>query len=280
MDLGIVLVSVSGLVHAVWNLFAKRSINKVVFLWLFQGVAVIAYLPWALLALRHHVVPPAGWLLLLGTTAVHGLYVMLLARTYRLGDLSQVYPLMRGMSPLLVPLIGVTLLGDSLTPWGWLGVSTILAGILLLGRWKRRDTTSLDRAATFTALAVGLTVVGYTSLDKVTLHDIPAVTLNNASNLGNWLALSWGAVRSRAIRTEWHLHRKAILASGLLSPASYLLFLPALTTLPLARVAPLREISTVFGMILGVVVLKERPGWIRLVGAGLIALGVAAVAVG
>ena len=122
-SIAIFLVVTSGLLHAVWNLFTKQSLNKAVFLWLIQWVAVLLYLPFALTAIWHHHIPFVGWLLLTVTVTLHGIYVVLLSQTYNAGDLSQVYPLMRGVSPLLVPLIGVFVLGEQMSILGWIGVA-------------------------------------------------------------------------------------------------------------------------------------------------------------
>lgn len=282
-SLAIFLVIMSGLLHAVWNLLAKRSVNPVVFLWSFQWVAVVVYLPWALAAIGGHPVPMRGWMLLALTAAVHGTYVLLLANTYSLGDLSQVYPLMRGVSPILVPVLGVALLGERLSPPGWLGVGAVIAGIGMLGDWRRPLSppggTRLAPKATWLALGVGLSIAAYTTLDKVTLHDVPAVALNDGSNLGNLIALSWWAIRSRAIKIEWATHWKTIIMGGIISPGGYLLFLTALHMAPVARLAPIREIGTVFATILGIVVLKETQGRRRIVASGLIALGVMVLAI-
>lgn len=272
----IFLVVMSGLLHAVWNLFAKQSLNKVVFLWSFQWVAVFVFLPWALSAIWRHYIPLRGWLFLTVTAVLHGVYVMLLPRTYNAGDLSQVYPLMRGVSPLLVPVIGVYILGERLSVLGWLGVAGVVIGIWILGNWRtgRSSAPQLAPKATWLALAVGLSITAYTTFDKITLHFVPAVTLNDASNLGNLIALSWLAIRSGAIQTEWKANWKTIVLGGIISPGGYLLFLLALHILPVAQLAPMREVGTVFGTILGIVVLKEAQGRRRITAAGLIIAGV------
>lgn len=128
---------------------------------------------------------------------------------------------MRGVSPLLVPILRMTLLGERIWGIGDFGIVGIVTGIGLLGdwRWRRRPERSpLAPHATEIALAVGLAITSYTVLDKVTLQYIPAVTLNDASNFGNLLALSWGAARSGAIRTEWTRHWRTIIVGGILSP--------------------------------------------------------------
>lgn len=76
------------------------------------------------------------------------------------------------------------------------------------------------------------------------------------------------------IRTEWTRHWRTIIVGGILSPGAYLLFLLALRMAPVAQMAPMREIGTVFGTMLGIGVLKERHGPRRLAAAGLIAAGV------
>lgn len=106
------------------------------FLWSFQWVAVIVYLPLAITAILHQHTPVKGWVLLVITATLHGIYVILLSQTYTGGDLSQVYPLMRGVSPLLVPLIGVFFLSERLSGLGWLDVACIVIGIWILGEWR------------------------------------------------------------------------------------------------------------------------------------------------
>jgi uncharacterized membrane protein len=281
-SLAIFLVIMSGLLHAVWNLLAKRSFNQVVFLWSFQWVAVVVYLPWALSAIGRHPVPMKGWMLLGLTAAVHGTYVLLLANTYSRGDLSQVYPLMRGVSPILVPVLGVALLGERLSAPGWLGVGAVIAGIGMLGEWRRPMASRGPRPlsqATWLALGVGLSIAAYTTLDKVTLHYVPAVALNDGSNLGNLITLSWWALRSRVIQMEWAAHWKTIIMGGIISPGGYLLFLMALQMAPVARLAPIREIGTVFATVLGIVVLKEAQGRRRMVASGMITVGVVLLAI-
>ena len=276
-SLAIFLVIMSGLLHAVWNLLAKRSFTHVVFLWSFQWVAVVVYLPWALVAIGRHPITMRGWMLCALTAAVHGTYVLLLANAYSLGDLSQVYPLMRGVSPILVPVLGVALLGERLSAPGWLGVSAVIAGIGMLGEWRRPLASSNPKPmsqATWLALGVGLSIAAYTTLDKVTLHYVPAVALNDGSNLGNLITLSWWAIRSRVIKIEWAAHWKTIIIGGIISPGGYLLFLTALRMAPAARLAPIREIGTVFATVLGIVVLKEAQGRRRMAASGIIAIGV------
>jgi uncharacterized membrane protein len=271
-----VFVTLSGMLHAVWNLFAKRTGHSLIFLWSVQWVAVVAFLPWVWVAMAHQAIPMRGWVFLDMTATLHGFYVVLLARTYAAGDLSQVYPLMRGVSPPLVPILGMMLLGERMSGIAGLGIVGTVTGIGLLGdrRWRRRPERSpLALHVTEIAMAVGLAITSYTVLDKVTLQYILPVTLNDASNFGNLLALSWAAARSGAIRTEWTRHWRTIIVGGILLPSTYLLFLLALRMDPVAQMAPMRESGTVFDTMLGIGVLKERHGPRRLEAAGVMTMG-------
>lgn len=277
MIAAISLVIASGGLHAVWSLFAKRSGSPMIFLWLLQWIGAATFLPWALWAWSHHPISQTGWLLLLATTALHGVYVILLSWTYVLGDLSQVYPLMRGTSPLVVPVLATLVLGEHLTVLGWMGVGGIVLGIALLGRRPaRRASTDQTprRHAPWFALGVGLCIAAYTTVDKLTLHYVPAVTLNDATNIGNLLTLAWPVLHTRAVAAEWAQHWRSIALGGLISPTGYLLFLLALQRAPVAQIAPMREVGIVIGTILGITVLNEPQGWRRLSAATLVTCGI------
>lgn len=275
------LVLLSGFVHAVWNVFAKRSGNKAVFLWWCQWAAIAVFFPFAMRELATlEPVSPQGWLLAAASMALHGVYVLLLAKTYTAGDLSQAYPIMRGTSPLLVPLLGVALLQERL-PWtGWCGVALIVGGILLTGDW-RAIKGAPRKAANRTlplAMAVGVMIAGYTVVDKLALGHLPAVTLNWASNVGNLLALSAIALRSGVMAKEWRLNWPTIVLGGLLAPGGYVLFLKALELAPVSHLAPMREIGTVFGALLGIFWLKEKRGPSRIAASALITCGIVLLA--
>lgn len=254
----LLLVGLSGLIHSIWNLFTKKSRNKVVFLWFCQWAAIFIFLPFTIKELQqfHHPIQYIGLAFLVLSVVLHGAYVVLLAKTYSIGDISQVYPIMRGTGPLLVPLVGVFLLGEHLSNVGWLGVASILLGICIIG-YKRESPTLLASKTVGFAFGVGIMISGYTVVDKVVLQYIPPLTLNAATNIGNLIALSWAALASGDIRKEWMINWKTIILGGIMAPGGYILFLEALRILPVAQIAPMREIGIVFGTFLGVFLLKE-----------------------
>ncbi|EFM10603.1 protein of unknown function DUF6 transmembrane [Paenibacillus curdlanolyticus YK9] len=273
------LVISSGFLHSIWNLYTKRSMNKTVFLWFTQLAALLIFLPWTIMAWPSNAISSTCWWLIAASLLLHALYIQLLAAVYSIGDLSQVYPIMRGTSPLLVPLLGVTLLHESLTAVGWLGVIIIVGGIASVSNLSLRSHGFTSLKTPLLALAVGICIAAYIVIDKLVLSEVPAVVLNESTNAGNLLVLSWAAFRSRGMTQELRSNWAIILLGGLLAPAGYLLFLFALKLAPVAQLAPIREIGTVFGTIMGIFILREQQGARRLfasmaITAGIIVLGV------
>ena len=272
--IAIMLVLGSGFLHSVWNMYTKKSLNKNVFLWFCQLVAAIVFLPWAIMEWSGSELSGTGAWIILASMLLHGLYVVLLAAAYSVGDLSQVYPIMRGTSPLLVPLLGVTLLNEKLSLVGWLGVISIVLGIALLSDIKFKRNERSSSKAPLLALAVGVCIAGYIVVDKIALGHASPVVLNEATNLGNLLVLSWAAFRSGDMRTEWRTNGKIMLFGGVIAPGGYLLFLFALSLAPVAQLAPMREIGTVFGTLMGVFILREQQGARRVLTSLLITIGI------
>lgn len=205
---------------------------------------------------------------------LHGVYVLLLAKAYSIGDMSQVYPVMRGTSPLLVAIIGVLLLSEHLKLIGWIGIISIVVGIFLIGDIKTRGHWSISNKAIILAFMVGIMITSYTVIDKVTLQYIPAFTLNLATNIGNLLALTYITIRSKAIKHEWRMNWSTIILGGILAPGGYILFLKALEMMPVSQLAPMREIGTVFGTLMGIFILQEPQGRNRIIASILITIGI------
>ena len=83
-----------------------------------------------------------------GGAAVRAAYFAALGAAYARGDLSLVYPLARGIAPLLVPPLAVLLLGERPSPVGWPGIATIGLGLYVLhlpGFGRRRARGALPR---------------------------------------------------------------------------------------------------------------------------------------
>ncbi|MET3937403.1 drug/metabolite transporter (DMT)-like permease [Paenibacillus sp. PvP094] len=264
MILPIFLVLASGMAHAVWSMFTKRSLNKSVFLWSIMMIPTVILLPVLIVELLREPLTMPAYALLVLSMALQALYSWLLSQTYELGDLSQIYPIMRGTSTLLVPLIGVFFLGETLSSFGWIGIACMLGGFLVLSGVGGKDVKQGSRKQglkpVLMALCVGLCTTSYVFVDKLNLQHISPLSLLEVTNIGFVAGLTPALLASRQLRQEWKVNRSTIMLGALLNPGSYLLFLFALEQAPMARLGPLREVGTVFAAFLGILLLKEQQG--------------------
>jgi drug/metabolite transporter (DMT)-like permease len=82
-------------------------------------------------------------------------------------------------------------------------------------------------------------------------------------------------LRRAEVAREWREHRLNAFCVGLLSPASYVLVLTAMTFTPVSYVAPAREVSIIIGAFFGVKLLNEADARRRIVAAAVMAAGIA-----
>ena len=128
------LVVLAGLIHASWNIAAKKAGGDVRFA-AFTGL--VTMLVWAPVGiwLGLDQVPGWGlleWLLVVASAALHCLYFIALLRGYRKADLTVVYPLARGSGPLLSSLVAILFLGEQLSALGAFGIAGVVGGVFLI----------------------------------------------------------------------------------------------------------------------------------------------------
>lgn len=244
---------------------------------------------------------PAGWLVavrglslglvewgsILGSMLLHTAYFTLLQRGYATGDLSVVYPIARGVGPVLAIAGGVVLLGEepSLRALaGGLLVCTGVVGLGLLGRARPRVTGGVraSRAIVYAALT-GVMIACYSVWDAYAVDGlgISPVLFAWMGMVGRFILLAPFAWHRRAgLRELWNRQRRAVVAVGTLAPVAYLCVLVAFTLAPVSYVAPARELSIVLGTALGAKLLGEAQGAARVAAAVTVLAGVGLLAIG
>jgi drug/metabolite transporter (DMT)-like permease len=286
--LALALVLASALIHATWNLLAKRAGSAgggAGFVWLANALAVLCYAPpAAAIALFQR--PRLGLgegLVIAGSAALQLGYFLLLQRAYRAGDLSLVYPLARGSGPVLATGGAVLLLGERPTVVALAGALLIAAGVVMLIGDPRRLRHTAAAPAAAAALLTGAFIAGYTLWDRyaVAVLLIPPLLMHWATLAGMTVLLAPLALRRwKVVRAAWDVHGRAALLVGLLSPLSYIMVLTALSFTPVSYVAPAREIGILIGTLMGARLLDEGEAKRRLAAAAAMVLGVIALALG
>jgi drug/metabolite transporter (DMT)-like permease len=268
-------VLAAAITHATWNAIAHGIRDQTLAFGLIGAGGIIVAIPLVIVVAA----PRAdSWPYLLGSVAIHVFYNLLLMRCYRYGEFGQVYPLARGISPLVVTILAAVFVGEHLALPQLAGVAVVSGGLAALFFAGRRP----GRAALLAAIGTGLTIAAYTTVDGV------GVRLS-ASPVGyiGWLMLlqslcvpAFALVRRRDVLAKQPPRILLTgLAAGALSVLAYGLVLWAQTRGALAPIAALRETSVIFGAIIGTLVFHEPFGRSRiaatvLVGAGILLLNV------
>jgi drug/metabolite transporter (DMT)-like permease len=276
----LLLVLAAAFAHAAWNLFAKTAEGGTVFVWLAAVAGVVLYLPPLVVAL---VVAPGtlgatalGFIVVSG--ALHSLYFVLLQRGYRDGDLSLVYPLARGTGPLLSTAAAIAFFAERPSPLALAGAALIIAAVFSLVGGQRGGS-----GAVVFGLLTGVSIAAYTLWDKqaVDANSLSPIVYFWGIGLTDALLLTpWALSHRDRIAHSWRTSRRQVLGVGAFSPLAYILVLYALARAPVSYVAPAREVSILIATALGTTVLAEGDVTRRLVAAGGIVLGIAALAIG
>jgi len=261
--------------HALWNALLKSSAGEP----LLDTALIVAGSSVVALAVLPFVDVPASaaWTFIALSSVIHFAYYITLAGAYRRGDLSFAYPLMRGVAPLIVTVLGVLFLGEHPTGQMLAGIALISLGIIGIA-WFASGRHS--PAAAGWALANAAIIGVYTLVDGagVRASGTPAgyvtwlIFLEGLPFLA-WLYWRRGPAAARYVALRW----RRGLAGGAASLAAYGIVLWAMTQAPVAVVAALREVSVLFAALIGALALKEGLGWRRMAGAATVVAGVAAL---
>lgn len=273
----LLLVLLGALLHASWNALVKSGADKALDATLIAAGAAACSIPFLpFLPLPGSVALP----FLVISAILQFAYFRLVASAYTVGDIGLVYPIMRGVAPLIVAASSNFFLGETLSLAAITGIAIISAGILTLAFEARHG----GRHPILLALINAVVIAGYTFVDGVgaRLSTSPISYTLWMSLLPPVLLFGWAlhqrgwAPVARHVRSNWWRG----LAGGGGSILSYGLALWAMTKAPVAVVAALRETSILFALIISVIILKERASVWRYVAGAVIALGVLTMRLG
>ncbi|MFP3991916.1 DMT family transporter [Streptomyces sp. E11-3] len=268
-------VVLAAVTHASWNAIAHHLKDRLLaFTLLTGGGALIG----AVMACFVPLPAAEAWPYLLISAAIHVAYIVLLMRSFNLGEFGQMYPIARGTAPLVVTVAAAVFVGERIDGWQLAGVAVACAGLVGLALWGIRGSGRPPHWPALTAaLATGLAIAAYTVVDGVGVRA-------SGSSLAYiaWLMVLEGLAipayalyrHGRRLPTLLRPYAARGLFGAALSVAAYGLVLWAQTRAPLAPVAALRESSIIAGAAIGALFFKERFGAPRIAAAALMVLGI------
>ena len=306
----VAIVLVAALAHASWNALVKSDDDRLATLGAVNAVRFLLCVP---IVLALPLPARASWPFLLASAILHVGYYTFLISAYRYGDLSKIYPLARGLSPLLVAAGAFAIAGERLSPIALAGVAIACAGIASVSfggggtqaggavtpvRGDRERTKPMpgtgdgaatahdvirarnDRRGLVFAAGTALFIAAYTVTDAM-----GARLSGDAVSYVAWLAILDGlpmliaAAVLRRTALAHHLAARKLKSAvgGALQLTAYGLVVWALALAPMAAVSALRETGVLFAAIIGVKLLGEPLGTRRITAAALVAAGIAMI---
>lgn len=267
------LVILSAIAHATWNALMKSAGDRMLtmaalrFTGLGIGLCALPFVDWP---------APESWKWLGLTAAVQFSYYVLLVRSYGAGDMSVVYPLARGLAPVLTTIAAALAIGETLNAGQTVAVGLISLGIMVLalGAGAKREAVLL-------ALATGVSVAAYSFFGGLGVRTAGTVLgfqacleiVTGAGTVG-YVA----AVRRADLMTYARKHGGLGVLAGVISVVGFLAYLAAAQSLPLGPVTALRETSVIFGAVIGTLLLHEGFGLRRLTASAMVVAGITLLA--
>jgi drug/metabolite transporter (DMT)-like permease len=287
-SLAIILVLSAAFVHAFWNLLAKKAGGGVVFIWLFASLSSAIYAPISLyiLWMSRPQIGLIGLAFIFVSALLHLLYFFVLQRGYSKGDLSLVYPLARGTGPMLSACAAMVFFGERPGVMAVAGAIFVILSVFYLSGGTRIFETKTETTAGWAiryGFLCGVVIASYTLWDKhaVAALMVPPVILDWASSITRMLVLGPYAIkRWEKVKKQWRINKKLAVGVAVFNPLSYILVLTALVFTPVSYVAPAREISILFGTLMGTQILSEGHSMRRIISACIMILGVIGLAIG
>ena len=258
------LALAAAVIHALWNVLLARARDVQAATAVALIVAEVVSLPLTIAVWRvdRAVIP-----FLIAGGALQLLYFVLLARGYRLAELTVVYPIARGTAPVIVLLIGALALGRSSSARQVLGVILVAAGVLLVRGARRGPGVPYG-------LLIACTIAGYTLVDKSGVRHAGAIPYLELEMLVPAVLYATAVARGKgigALRNAWGWQS---VVAGIASFGAYGLVLLALQRAPAAPVAAVRETSVVIAALLARRLLHEAVGLPRIAGSVAVAGGI------
>lgn len=248
----------SAFLHALWNSLLKSGADKQAIM----TAIVMWHVPCAIVGMSFAPMPDLASVpyILIGAV-FHVAYQIFLLNAYKFGDLSQVYPVARGVAPMIVAVVSIAVLGVALRGIDIMAIVLITTGLMSLAL-LRKDTGARNPKAVALALATGAMIASYSLVDGMgarvagtSLGYYGWLTILNAVFM---LIYTARAPKAAQVALRGVMLKPVAIVGGAASYLAYSVVTWAFTQAPIALVTALRETSIIFALLLGVFVLNEK----------------------
>jgi drug/metabolite transporter (DMT)-like permease len=226
---------------------------------------------------------PQTWMFLALSLPAHWLYQTALVRAMSRGELSLVFPIMRGAAPLLTALAAALVLGEQLSAVALAGlaVASLATAVFALPERDFGGSLGVRNSAVLWALATGAGIAIYNVIDA---QGVRAALETNGTQWSfilwlfalDWIGITTIMILTRGLQEFIASARRALplgVGAGICSTLSFSMALYGFSVAPVAYMSAMRETAVVFAAIMGWWFLHEGFGARRTLAAIILAAG-------
>ena len=266
------LIFFAAFLHALWNIIIKSLNNSLV------GVAVKVFFQSIIFFPIIFFVPlPEGitWFYLICSLLLHSLYFILLGIMYNKEDLTFIYPVARGCAPIFVTILALIFFKDTIPFFGIVGILITCLALILIS--INNFNTKIDFKTIGISIFIAFIISIYTFSDGAGVRSV-----NNSLTfivwnffLGGWISIGYVYLIDKESLFKLKIKELLlILCATIISFSAYAIIIWSMKYEPFGFVASMRESSIIFASLVGLVLLREKIGYIRIISGILFFIGV------
>ena len=259
--------------HAIWNIIIKSLNNSLVAIAVKVFFQSIIFFP-----VIFFVPTPEGitWFYLIASALLHSLYFILLGVMYNREDLTFIYPIARGCAPVFVTILSFIFLVDVIPLLGVVGILIVSFALMLisLNNFKTKIDIKIIGISVFIAFIISI----YTFTDGVGVRSVENSSTFIVWNFffGGWVSIGYVYLTNKQALFSLKIKDLFLITCAtIISFSAYAIIIWSMKYEPIGFVSSMRESSIIFASIIGLLILKEKISFIRIISSIMFFLGVA-----
>ena len=266
------LIFFAAFLHALWNIIIKSLNNSLV------GVAYKVFFQSIIFTPIIFFVPlPEGitWFYLSCSFLLHSLYFILLGIMYNREDLTFIYPVARGCAPIFVTIFSLIFLQEIIPFFGIIGILIASLALVLISVSNFNNKINYKTIGISIFIAFVISIYAFSDGAGVRSVDNSATFIVWNFFLGGWISIGYVYLTDKESLFKVKIKELLlILCATIISFSAYAIIIWSMKYEPIGFVASMRESSIIFASLLGLILLREKIGYIRIISGILFFIGV------